>query len=272
MSRKQIVRAALNCAIAATVTGFVLPKASQAADLRPTGDAQPASDAVLIAQDLPSNVRSLSASGYGRVTAPVDQAAIVFSYSSNYYPEPVTDENVIASPPTVQESDLNSVVNALAGAGISRSAISVTRDAYGLQSLRLVVQVDRPTSERINTLVELANAAATEDNKFASNSTGVVYTARDCQAAETTARQMAVEEARRQATTMASAVGVQIGDILSVSGSTNWGYSGPSLGSCPSSISDVLSYIGLYGAQNYDPSVPLGVPVDASVSITYTLQ
>lgn len=196
MSRKQIARAVLNCAIAATVTGFVLPKASQAADLRPTGDAQPASDAVLIAQNLPPNVRSLSASGYGRVTAPVDQAAIVFSYSLNYYPETVTDENMIALPPTAQESDLNPVVDALTGAGISRSAISVTRDAYGFQSLRLIVQVDRPTNERINTLVELANTAAMKDNKFASNSTGVVYTARDCQAAETTARQMAVRSSQ----------------------------------------------------------------------------
>lgn len=286
MLYKQIVKTVFGCAIATTL-GFYVPEASQAANLTPldettanpvfvnrvpTGVSPLTTDTALIAQSV-SNSRSLSASGYGRAYAPIDQAAIVLSYALNYYPETSPDENVIVAPsPTAQESDLNTVVDALVGAGIARSAIRVTRDAYSPQSLRVVVRVDSPTGDRISALVDLANATATKDNKFYTNSAGVVYTARDCQAAEDTARQMAITEARNQVAAMASAVGVQTGDLLGGSGSVIWSYSSPSSSSCPTSIDDILNYVGLYGAQAYDPSLSPQVPVDANVSLTYEIR
>ena len=280
-----IGKAALSCVIATTL-GFYMPRASQAAALTPLGNtaASPASinqvlndisspaDTILIAQSA-LNPRSLSATGYGRAYAPIGQAAIILSYALNYYPETFPDENgTVALPPVVQESDLNTAVDALVGAGIARSAISVTRDTYSPQSLRIVVRVDSPTRDRIGTLVDLANAAVAKDNRFYTNPAGVVYTARDCQAAENTARQLAVTEAQNQVAAMASAVGVQTGELIGGSGSVIWSYSSPSSGSCPTSLDEILNYVGLYGTQTYDPSLSPQVPVDANVSLTYEIR
>lgn len=265
MLYNQIGKTALSCAIA-TAIGFTLPEASSAQAIplstSPTAER-------LVAQAVPPSPPSLTATGYGRAFAPVDQAAVIVSYALNYYPEITSEDGMLPQPPVAQPSDLSEIVDALVNAGIARSAISVSLGAHSFQSLRLIIRVDSPTRERLNELIELSNNTAIEDSRFIANTSGVVYTARDCQATENAARQLAIDDARAQTTALASGIGVQAGDLLSASGSVTWSYSTPFPAGCPSNLDDILSYTGLYGAQFYDPLLPPQVPVDVSVSLTY---
>ena len=252
----------------ATTANLAIPKASQAADFTPLSE-----HSLQIAQAVPSNARSLSATGNGIASVPADQAAIIISYVLNYYPEASNEQGgPIALPPTVQESDLKMVTDALISAGIPASNISYTREAYSGQTLRLTARVDNPTRERVNALVDLANSAAMKDGKFIASTSGVVYVARNCQSAETTARQSAMADARSQAAGLANTAGVKIGDLISVSSSPSWNYGGPFSASCPTSLDEVLRYGSLYVNQSYDPSQPSEVPVGVSVSLTYSME
>ena len=247
---------------------LAIPKASQAADLTPSSE-----NALQIAQAIPSNVRSLSVTGNGISSVPADQAAIVISYALNYYPEvPSEPGGALALPPAVQESDLKMVTDALVSAGVPADNISYTPEAYSFQALRLTVRVNNPTRERVNALVDLANNTAMKDSKFIASTSGVVYVARNCQSAETAARQAAMADARSQATALADTANVKIGDLVSVSSNPNWNYAGPFPTSCPTSLDEALRYNGSYTPQTYDPSQPSEVPVGVSISLTYAME
>lgn len=265
---KQKLYKAVFAGAIATTAHLTIPRASQAADFTPSSK-----NAIRIAQALPSNVRSLSVTGNGISSVPADQAAILISYVLNYYPDTPSDPSKPpALPPTVQESDLKMVTDALVGAGVPASNISYTREAYSSQALRLTVRVNNPTRERVNALVDLANNAAMKDGKFIASTYGVVYVARDCQSAETAAYQAAMADARNQAVALADTANVKIGDLISVSSSPNSSYAGLSSTSCPTSLDEVLRHGNLYVNQSYDPSQPSEVLANVSVSLTYAME
>ena len=275
MLKQQVFKRVLASAIAqpllwgiATTANLAIPKASQAADSTLLSE-----NSLQIAQAAPSNVRSLSVTGNGISSVPADQAAILISYVLNYYPEASSEPSKPSPPPpTVQESDLKMVTDALTSAGVPVNNISYTQEAYSAQSLRLTARIDNPTRERVNALVDLANNAAMKDGKFIASTSGVVYVARACQSAETTARQAAMADAHNQAAALANAADVKIGDLISVSSNPSWNYGGPFSASCPTSLDEVLRYGSLYVNQSYDPSQPSEVPVGVSVSLTYAME
>ncbi|MGC1306405.1 MAG: hypothetical protein WA885_04190 [Phormidesmis sp.] len=266
MLYKQITKTAYVGAIA-TLIGFIAPltiaKASQAA---PDAGLQ-------LAQFAASDVRSLSVTGNGRAFAPAEQAALVFAYTLDPYSE--TPDNPMVSPLSpvvITESDLQPVKAALIGAGVAESAISFAPDVYSYSALRMVVKISNPTRERLNTLVELANAAAIADKKLVPSPVNALYSARNCDAAEANARQIALTQARNQATALADTSDIQLGELFFISSYITWGYFGATPGSCPTNLDEILRYINQYGVQPYDSSLPLEVPVDVSVSVTYKIE
>ncbi len=280
----RLLKTVLVCAIA-TTSAIIVPQVSQAADIR-AADAQAASDLPItelprarspqfaqLAQFVPINAALLSVTGTGTASTPADKAAILLSYMLNYYPEAPSDPNAPPPlPPTIKEADLKPITDALISAGVAASDISFAPEAYSPQAIRMIIRVNRPTRERLNTLISVANTASTRDNRFLFNTSGIVYTAQNCQAAETTARQAAMANAIEQATALASVANVQIGDILAVTGNTTWRYAAPFSTACPADLDETLRYATLYGTQSYDPSQPAEVSVDSSISLSYEIE
>jgi hypothetical protein len=271
----------------ATLISFAIPTASQANDIAASlSPAQSPAHSPIAASPDPAGLQlaqaimptpgspTLAVTGYGRAFAPADQVAILLAYTLNYYPEPPSDTSIPTPilPPTAQESDLQPVVDALVGAGIPRSDISFSREAYNPQVVRMIVRVANPSRERVNTLVQLAGGTPARESKLALTVTNLVFTARDCPATEASAREAAVADARAQATALANDTGVELGELLSVTGYGTWGYIGPSSSKCPANISEVLRYAAQYGTViPYDPSLPLDISLDFSVSLTYSI-
>jgi hypothetical protein len=263
----------------ATAIGMSMPKAVQAADFTPSHPNLTDSGELLLAQTAVSadmRILSVAGNGVGRVAA--DQAAIVFSYSLNYYPDmsasmPDAPGAMPPPPPIAQASDLKAVTDALTGAGIAASDISIVRESYSAQSLRMTVKVNNPTRERISSLVELAQNTAAKDSKYMASTNGVIYAARNCQAAEATARQEAMNSARAQAEALAATAGVSIGDIVRITGSPSWNYIGPySNSTCPNNLNDSLQAMSSYGAMPYDPSLPAEVTTTMTISLDYEIK
>jgi uncharacterized protein YggE len=267
--------------VIAALMSFTLPIASQANDsvASPSSAQNPATAArpapLQLAQTITPSQSTLGVTGYGRAFAPADQVAILLSYTPNYYPEPPSDTSVPTPimPPAAQESDLQPVVDALVGAGVPRNDISFSREAYNPQVVRLVLRVANPSRERVSTLVQLANSTPAKDGKLALAVTNMVFSARDCSATEASAREAAVADARAQAAALADDTGVQLGELLNVTGYGTWGYAGPATSKCPNNLSEVLRNATQYGSVvAYDPSLPLDISLDFSVSLTYAIQ
>ncbi|PZO54760.1 MAG: hypothetical protein DCF15_11485 [Phormidesmis priestleyi] len=284
----RLVETVLVCAIA-TTSAIIVPKAAQAAALAPAFDSlanelanaptyelpnELASERSLqLAQFAPLSARQLSVTGNGTASTPADKAAIILSYVLNYYPEaPSTPNTPPPLPPTIKEADLQPVRDALIAAGVSASDISFAPEAYNTQSLRMIIRINRPTRERINTLIDVASAVSAKDNRFFFSPGGVVFSVQGCEAAAATARQAAMTNAREQATALASTANVQFGDILAVSGSTTWRATSPYASVCPTSLDDSIRNVSLYGSQPYDPSQPTEVFVESSISVSYEIQ
>lgn len=279
----RLLKTVLVCAIA-TTSAIIVPKAAQAADLTPAlgspANAQtnapthvlPSERSRQLAQFVPLNARQLSVTGTGTASAPADKAAIILSYTLNYSPEASSDPNAPPPlPPTITEADLRPVKDALIAAGVAASDISFAPEPYNTQSLRMIIRLDRPTRERLNALIDVANTVSAKDSRFYFSPSGVVFSVQSCEAAETTALQAAMTDAREQAAALSNTANVQIGDILAVTGSTTWRASSPFSSICPNNIDDAIRYTSQYGAQPYDPSQPAEVFVDSSISVSYEI-
>lgn len=273
MFNQSVFKAAVVCAIATTL-GISISTSSQAAALTPSSATPSGEHELQIAQAIVPNVRVLSVTGSGIGRVPADQAAIILSYSLNYYSEMSSAPGAPALPPVAQASDLKTVTDALVGAGVSAGDIIITREPYSAQSLRMIIRVNNnPTRERITTLVDLAQNAGIKENKFMASISGVAYVSRNCKAAEATALQAAMANARAQAEALAAIANVSVGDLVSVSSSPSWSYAGPYPNStCPTSLDDVIQAVSSYGAQPYDPAMPVEVTAGASISLSYEME
>jgi uncharacterized protein YggE len=278
MFNQQVFKAAVVCAIATTL-GLFIPKSAQAAAFTSSSaipSSMTPSDDVQLAQfvAIPSDTPTLSVTGNGIGRVPADQAAIILSYSLNYYPDLSSEPGAApAAPPAAQASDLKPVTDALVGAGIAAGDITIVREPYSAQALRMTVRVNSPTRERISTLIDLAQGTALKDNKFIGSTSGVVYVSRNCQAAEDAARESAMTSARAQAEALAATAGVTVGELMSISSSPSWGYAGPFPGtSCPTTLDESLKAMSSYGTQPYDPLMPAEVMSANSISLVYSIQ
>ena len=224
-----------------------------------------------IAQSAPSrDNRLLSVNGSESVVVPAQQGVLMLSYILNYSYMPA-EEGQDYSQIQVTETDAAAIVEALVGAGISRDKISFQKEAYNYQGIRVLVQLDRPTSERVDTLFDLATTAAIEDGKLANAGVLVAYTVNNCAAAEDAAREAAIAAGRRQAQKLAAAAGVSLGEMVAISESTTWPYTSTYGNDCPADLEKIMEYSWQYGT-SYLPGQPAEVSVNSDVSLTYKIE
>lgn len=218
--------------------------------------------------------------GYGSATADADSAIIEFYFSRN---GPITDiSSGRAEPgssgggaepaaPDVQEvapiteADLQPVIDAIVGAGVSRDNVTFVGQPYFdkfYSSATLRATVDNVDS--VDAIVNAANSAAAGLGGITVNGTNVSYTVNDCTALEEAAMKAAVEDAQERAQVFGRALGVGIG---AVTGASNYSY----FGGTPC---DPGFYPGPYplGGVAFAEGQPREVQVIANISVTYAIQ
>jgi len=176
----------------------------------------------------------ITVQGYGTASADADSAVVEFSFSNSnvYNGTPVPPDasgNVkpdVSSPGTVTEitkADLQPVIDALTGAGVSASDIEFLDQGYydpyySSATLRATIK----SIGSVDTAVQAAQNAAANLDGISLQSTNLTYTLQDCSALEKAAMQAAVSDAHDRAGILASAIGVTLG---TVSGASDYSYS-----------------------------------------------
>lgn len=244
-------------AVMALISGAVLPGASYA-------------NALQLAQGAALEPQTISVSGQGMASAPAKAAAIVFNFISTSYPE-YSDTGELVSPPKLAEpSDLQSVVDAIKALGIA-SSVDVSRESFDYQYLQMIVKLDNPTKDRVDRIKEVMAEAAFAQSQFSYSPAGVAYVTDACDRLRQEARRDAIADARMQATELAEASGLKLGDLSAISGSASPGYYGPSMNSCASNLDEVLSYGAQYGFASQSSS-SAEVIVNFDVYATYRVE
>ena len=241
------------------VSGVVLPKASYANTLR-------------LAQAASLEPQTLSVPGKGSASALATNAAVVFTFVSNSYPE-YSDTGELLSPPELaQPSDLQDVVDAITAQGIA-SSVDVSRESYDYNYLQMVVKLNNPTIDRIDQIKEVAAEAAfaDEEKRYSPSPAGVIYATDACDRLESEARKDAIADAEAQAAELAEASGLELGSLLAIAGGTNFSYYGPYETSCVSDVDEVLGSGPPYGFAD-QLSKSAEVTVDFGVYATYRVE
>jgi uncharacterized protein YggE len=217
--------------------------------------------------------------GYGSATADADSAIIELYFSRNGPAgdassgqsepgfsggaEPVAPDVQEVAP--ISEADLQSVIDAIAGAGVARDKIQFVGQAsfdkfYSSATLRATVD----NVDSVDAVVKAANDASAALAGITVNGTNVSYTVGDCTALEEAAMKAAVEDAGERAQVFGRALGVGVG---AVKGASNYSY----FGGTPC---DPGFYPGPYplGGITYAEGQPREVQVIANISVTYAIQ
>lgn len=227
----------------------------------------------------------ITVSGYGTATAEADSAVIEFYFGGTGggipVPEPgVEDSGSAGSTPNsgvtgaspITEEQLQPVIDALVGAGVSADDIEVIGQGYydpyySSATLRAAVR-------DIAILETAANAAAEAADNLGDitlQSTNITYTMTDCAAMERAALEAAAADAADHAGLLADVLGLGLGGIVAASDYSYPYYYGPYFGAgedvCASSYYGAIPFVrgGLLGGTRT-------VEVFASVSITYAIQ
>jgi uncharacterized protein YggE len=243
----------------------------RAATVSPQAEAAPTEAPTLLAQFAPYPGSSgITATGSGTATAPADSALIYFTYYSNYYPTPSEDPNAPPPlPPAVTAADMKPVVDAIVAAGVPAAGVEATADPSSMGSFRIRARMDRPTQATVQRVIAAANEAATKGGKYAGGGSQVAYLTNNCAAVENQARQNAIRDLQSRATALASAAGIQMGNMMSIAESSIWGmgYSP----TCPSA-SDPMVVQNPYAIAPADLTVPPVVQVTSQVTATYEMK
>ena len=222
--------------------------------------------------------------GYGSATADADSAIIELYFSRNgpvtgissgsiepgssgrgaepAAPDIAPDAQEVAP---ITEADLQPVIDAIVGAGVSRDKVQFVGQPYFdkfYRSATLRATVDNVDS--VDAIVQAGNDAASGLGGITVNGTNVSYTVNDCTALEEAAMKAAVEDAQERSQTFGRALGVGVG---SVTGASNLSY----FGGTPC---DPGFYPGPYplGGLSYAEGQPREVQVIANISVTYAIQ
>lgn len=228
---------------------------------------------------LQQGANGVTVQGYGSATADADSAIVEFYFSRNgpvaetgsAQIEPGFPGGVDSSAPQPQEvqpiteADLQPVIDAIAGAGVSRDDIEFIGQPYfdkyySSATLRATVN----NVDSVDAVVQAGNAAAGGLGTIFLNGTNVAYTVNDCTALEEAAMKAAVEDSNERAQVFARALGVSIG---SVTGASNYSY----FGGTPC---DPGFYPGPYPLAGiaYAEGQPRQVQVIANIAVTYAIQ
>jgi uncharacterized protein YggE len=218
--------------------------------------------------------RSLTVVGLGQVTAPADIALLEFRFGSREALNTAESTPPGLSIQTARkdtEAALQPAIKALTEAGVP--ARNITAQTSSLQSPALLVRVDKPTQKGLQKIVVAVDQASKSSQSVFLQSIGAGYAVNSCQVMQRSARRIALRDAREQLTSLAQEVGVQLGELLSVTvlplqGSPNSTGCGSKVGvpnmPVPIAIDDATP--------PYNPSDQPTVQVRSQVSVTHTIK
>ena len=175
-----------------------------------------------VAQEASDAPSGLTVTGFGEASAPADTATVeVVIGAPNFGPPQAPSPG--ATPGAQEREAVAPAVDALVDAGIPEDAIEVIVGPFlnnvptygGPAQALLRFDVSDPSAERISELINAATVGAA-DERLTINGVGVRYEVADCAALERQAREAAIADARTEAETLASLLGVTPGALLAV--------------------------------------------------------
>lgn len=213
--------------------------------------------------------RAIAVIGQGQAIAPADTALLEFRFASRAPiepPQPNTTTN--GSLPT--EVLLKPVVDALLAIKVPAESIEIQTSS--LENPKLLVTINKPTRERLQEVVKVANSALQASDSLFMQGIGAEYAVNDCQPLEKAARSAALKDAQSQVTSIASEMGVQLGSLLLVTVYPI--VSPPSVSACGSKVAVPVSplFSTGEGAPPYNPSALPQVNVQSQINVTYEIK
>lgn len=199
-----------------------------------------------------------------------DAAASSGSYGSTgsdvaFEDEPTPPEEFkLQEVEAITEADLQTVIDAIVGAGVSRDDVEFVGQSYFdpyYANASLKVTVDN--IDDVEGVIDAAQGAASGLSDINSDGNNVSYTVGDCSALQKAALETAIEDAGDNAVIFADALGVGVGEII---GAANYSYFPNDGSACDSYFGYYYDEIGIRGLDNAE------VQVYANVSVTYVIQ
>ncbi|HEY9651615.1 MAG TPA: SIMPL domain-containing protein [Coleofasciculaceae cyanobacterium] len=174
-----------------------------------------------------SEQQALRVIGKGRARGAADNAQIQLNFSTNEDTNIPSEGGVLfqaeIAQATITKETLQPIVDALVAIGVPADTIEVKITepqpsvlpfpfpSTGTEgSAGIVVKVEKPTRDRIEQIVKVANDTASKNKDLAVDSVDVQYSVKDCQALEKTAYQAAVNDALNRARAIAEALDAEI--------------------------------------------------------------
>ena len=236
-----------------------------------------------------SDQGAVSVTGQGRASVPADVARIevlVTNLDPNapYPPYEVGPDGFpiepepLPEPPPITRLSLQGVVDALTAAGVPESAIRVNIDVVDTQSYyyygtgdSLVVNLEDPTRDRVNGLVQVINDALegqTPQQVVFVDRLYVDYAIAECAVIEQAAYENAMADAQLRAEAIADSMDVSLSNPPSVA---ELPFLGRLLSPC-NEEKDLVAAL-FYGSAPsfYDPEAPAEVTVYRELMVTYSV-
>jgi uncharacterized protein YggE len=239
----------------------------------------------------------LTVQGYGRATAPADTARVQFavSKSGEVYPVPlpadtravpetgVEGETAPSAPPETSptevapspmtEADLQPLVDAIKAQGVSDADIEIviypadSYSYYGSNSALVTVTLSNP-SDRVGPLVDAGTQAVNDSGTLYLQNVSVLYSMNDCSALLGEARRAAVEDGRDNGAGLATALGVNMGEVVAAA---EYAYSPLGLSTCDPAFDTYYPQPYGYEGIGYDPSMLAEVQIVVNVTLTFAI-
>jgi uncharacterized protein YggE len=191
-----------------------------------------------LAQIYSGDQRMVSSYGRGNASAPADTAEIRIYFNSTdpYAPYPVDASEAPQAPKPVTETELQPIVDALVRLGVPASSIKMevvgsSPSAYP-GSGNIFLMLNQPTQSKIDEIVRVAQETASDKDLYFGSSDAQCKLS-DIKSLEDEARALALEDARRRVTSMASASGARLTQVLNIIEFPSFGYS-PTYSPCNS--------------------------------------
>lgn len=219
------------------------------------------------------NQRAITVVGQGQAVAPADTALLEFRFG-NRAPTDQSPQATVASADSNTslpvETALQPVVDALLAVKVPVGNIQL--QSSSLDNPKLVVQLDKPTRDRVQDVVKIVTTALKSDNSLFIQGIGAEYGVNNCAPLERTARRAALRDALTQAQIIAFDLGVKVGEILFVTVYPSFG--SPASSTCGSKVGVPVSSLFSVSETTppYDPSANPEVRLRMQISLTYSIQ
>jgi Protein of unknown function (DUF541) len=224
----------------------------------------------------------IAVTGQGYASVPADLARIDVVLTNrppqgSEYPLPAKSPTP-RGPMPITAADLTDIVTALKAAGVPDAKIKVTinplersRFRYTNGNTAIVIELDKPTQDRVGQLIKVVNGAVANSGKPAKiylEDVYVQYVVNRCEAVEDAAYLAAMQDAKLRAAALAKSMGVQLAEIPSVA---ELPFLGRFYSPC-SQDSDITGTIFRRPATAYNPQTPATVEIYREIAVTYRLR